>query len=244
VVPEASDLKLAAYIAERAPEFYRPISDIIRELEGGLPLSVLKETLARLPTAESFQSSHFAEIAASLFAEEIMGLKRIYSKLSTLTAENANGYKMDLLLYDPNTEPVELVFGEVKSSDKMPTPDPAGHDQSCYASLFNSLREYGEDDLAFDLAAIKDRLGHVSEADRERLRAILKPYTPRTVRYAGFVLIDDGTFRSEEAAVLACRKSDKTFEVDLVGVDGYSASAKSAFDRLHTVLEALRSACS
>jgi hypothetical protein len=244
LVADASGQRLAAYIADRAPEFYRPISDVIRELEGGHSLSVFKETLARLPTAESFQSSHFAEIAASLFAEEILGLRRIYSKLSTLTSENANGNKMDLLLYDPQPDPIEFVFGEVKSSDKMPGHEPACHDKSCYPSLFNSLREYTEDDLAFDLAAIKDRLSNVPEADRSRIRDALKPYTLRTVRYAGFIIIDDGTFSSDEAAMLASRTSDKRFDVDLVGLDGYSVTAKSAFERLHKVLDALRSACS
>lgn len=244
VAAEASGLKLAAYIADRAPEYYRSISDIIRELEGGPPLTVLKETLARLPTAESFQSSHFGEIAASLFAEEVMGLRRIYSKLSTLTAENANGYKMDLLLYDPSTDPITLVFGEVKSSDKAPGSDPAGHDRSCYASLFDSLREYSQEDLAFDMGAIKDRLSSLPESDRERIRAVLKPYTPREIRYAGFVVIDDGTFTQDEAAILSSRKSDKVFDVDLLGVDGYSVTAQGAFGRLRNVLDALRSACS
>jgi hypothetical protein len=220
------------------------MADLIRELEGGATLTAFKESLAKIPTAANFQSSHFGEIAACLFAEDVLGFKRIYSKLSTLTAENANGFKMDLLLYDPATDPIELILGEVKSSEKVAAAAPAKHDRGCYAKLFNSLREYGSTDMEFDLAAVKDNLHLIPEPNRSRLRAALKPYTNPKIRYAGFVVIDDGTFNLEEAALLGTRRSNKTFDVDLIGVDGYAKNASSAYERLTSVLESVRKACS
>ncbi len=84
----------------------------------GYFLSAVKEALRKLPTAETFQKSHFGEILVGVYGEEILGLCRVYSKLAFLTAENANAYKMDILFYRPGTDPVQFVFAEVKSSLK------------------------------------------------------------------------------------------------------------------------------
>jgi len=237
---------LASLLANQAVPFYRPIPALVEDLEGGLPLSTFKEALARLPTAPSFRSSHFGEIVACIFAEEVLGLRRIYSKLSLLTAENANAFKMDLLMYDPSTDPWEVVLCEVKSSPKHADDGmPPRHDTSCYADVFNSLRGYDADDLSFDLAAARDRLGHLPAGDRERLKAALRPYSSQqTLRYAAAAVIDESTFNADEARILATRNSPKEFEVDVVGLDGYASTADEVFARLDGVLKALRDACS
>src|SRR5688572_28240311 len=107
LVKEEGGAKLSDYIADRAPLLYRRIDKLVESLEDGFFLSAIKETLAKLPTAANFQSSHFGEIASCLFAEEVLGLKRIYSKLSLNTADNQNALKMDLLFYQSGTNPVE-----------------------------------------------------------------------------------------------------------------------------------------
>ncbi|WP_437578350.1 Hachiman antiphage defense system protein HamA [Sorangium sp. So ce887] len=247
VVRTAGSQTLDPYIAQRALIFYRSITNIIMDLQQGYPLNTFKETLARIPQSESFRTSHFGEIAACLFAEEVVGLKRLYSKLSLLTAENANANKMDLLLYDPGKVPLEFVLGEVKCSAKsISDGDPPRHHESCFASLFKSMREYTTTDLEFDLAAIKDRLNDsdIPQGDKARIIDALRPYSQRRVRYAGFVVIDASTRRDDEAQVLATRASDKEWDVDLVGFESYSAISESVYKRLEGVLEALRRACS
>src|SRR5919198_2950424 len=83
----------------RVPYFYRNPKDVGREMGAGtLFFEPLRETLSRLPSKASFQESHFAEILATDFAEEVMGLRKLYNKLSILTAENTNAFKMDVLL--------------------------------------------------------------------------------------------------------------------------------------------------
>lgn len=220
------------YLSEKAPFFYRDVQAIIDDLNAGLFRTAFQTTVARLPTAESFQESHFAEVVAGVFAEEVLGLRRLYSKLRLLTAENANAYKMDLVMYDPRL-PIKLAFGEVKGSSKSKDDGlPAGHDKSCYASVFDSLREYSATDLKFDLAAARERLAQLPSGDAERVRAALKPYSGAAIRYIAFTIIDSSTYCDEEAKILQTRKSKKEFEVDLICLEHYREIAGNVYGKL------------
>jgi len=221
------------YISDRAPLFYRPLEAIVADLKAGYFLTAVKTTLAKLPTAQSFQESHFGEIVAAIFAEEVMGLRRLYSKLSMLTAENANGYKMDLVMYDPSSDPLRFVFGEVKCSPKNAADGlPSKHDQSCFADLFASFNKYSVADHSFDLTAARDNLGNIPEGDRQRVRAALMPYSGTKTSYAGFVIIDASTYAVDEAQILRTRKNKKAFEVDLLCVETFPAVAQSVYTSL------------
>lgn len=219
---------LDEYIAERAPLFYRSAEAVIRDIRDGNFRTAFSTTLSRLPTSKTFRESHFGEVVAGVFAEEVLGLPKIYSKLSLLTAENANPYKMDLLLYDPSSDPITFILGEVKSSPKSNPDSPAGHDQSCFADLFASMKKYSGSDAHFDLTAARDHMSDVPERDRERVRAALKPYSGAQVEYAGFVVIDQSTYDHDEAQVLRTRKSEKRFSVDMVCIESYSEVADNA----------------
>ena len=238
LLKEKDQLTLAEYVADKAPLFYRDAEKISAELSDGYYVSSLKATLARIPSAESFRHSHFAEIASGIFAEEVMGLVKIYSKLSLLTAENANAFKMDLVLCDPSTEPLEFVFAEVKSSPKQD--QPANHDAGCYAELFRTFNEYGDTDREFDLGAAKDRITNLPDPLKERVRKALMPYAGTKVRYAGFVVVDDATFLDAEVCTLATRKNEKAFDVDLICIETY----RNVIDRAYEILEGIRNACS
>lgn len=72
------------------------------------------------------------------------------------------------------------------------------------------------------------------------MREALKPYAARVVSYAGFVIIDHSTKSAEEIAILATRKNKKTFDVDLLCVEGFPVLA----DAVYKKLEAIRNACS
>lgn len=224
---------LAAYVADRLPVFYRTPEDIYKDLSDGYFLSVLKTTLARLPTSQSFRESHFGEVLAGIFADEVLGLKMIYSKLSLTSAENENPKKMDLVLCRLESDPVEIILGEVKFSPKDSAP--AKHDESCYPDLFRSLKNYKDSDAQYDLSAAKDRLAAFPEEDRKRIREALKPYSNSPVLYAGFVVIDLTTKDDAEMALLAKRSSTKTFEVDVLCVERLSASAAATFAKLEGI---------
>jgi len=238
LVKELDELNLADYVADKAPLFYRDVGKISAELSDGYYISSLKRTLAKIPTVDSFRQSHFAEIASGIFAEEVMGLVRIYSKLSLLTAENANAFKMDLVLCDPSTEPLEFVFAEVKSSPKCDSP--ANHHLGCYADLFNSFNKYEDPDREFDLAAARDRIDTLTNPLRDRVHKALLPYAGTKIRYAGFVVVDEATFLDSEVRILATRSNKKAFDVDLVCIETYREVTDKAYQRL----ERIRKACS
>lgn len=238
VAENSGGILLSQYVADRAPLFYRDPANIFAELKDGYFLSAVRSTLAKMPTVNTFQESHFGEITAGIFAQEALGLVLLYSKLALLSAENANAFKMDLVLCDPSKDPIEFVFGEVKTSTKDQVP--ANHDKSVFADLFNSIREYEETDKEFDLTAARDRLTPLSEPLQTRIRTALKPYSDSPVRYAGFVVIDRGTHDPEESNVLHTRKSKKAFDVDLICVESLAKSGEAAYK----ILEEVRKACS
>jgi hypothetical protein len=222
-----------AYLADRVPSFYRSPDVIAKRLQEGYMLTAVREALQALPTSESFQESHFAEIVASIVAEELLGLRVLYHKLRLNTSENSNPNKIDLVLYDPSKDPIELVLGEVKSS--MKTAVPASHDKSCFADLFNSMNKYSDTDKNFDLAAANAHLSRLPERDRELVRVALAPYSNAKTRYAGFTVIDARTRDDDELTVLATRKNTKQFEVDVLCVETLGELAKSVYERLERV---------
>jgi Cap4 SAVED domain len=243
VVRLQGGVSLDGLMFNRVPYFYRDPKDIAREMgTGTLFFEPLRETLSRLPSKESFKESHFAEILATDFAEEVIGLRKLYNKLSILTAENTNAFKMDVLLYDPDPEPVEFVFAEVKSSTKSASEGlPARHDQSCFADLFRSFNEYKQDDVDFDVGAIKDRIGHLPASETTRIRSALGAYAGPVIRYAGFCVIDVETHDDDEIATLATRRNDKCFDVDLLCVTELPTVIAETYRQLEKAREAASS---
>jgi hypothetical protein len=229
---------LEEYMAERTPTYYRAPESIAADLQDGYFLRAVADTLARLPTADDFRDSHFGEVLAVEFAVAAMGLRPLYSKLRLLTAENSNAYKMDVVMYDSARDPVELVFLEVKSSFKDRSTQPPGHDKSIYKDLFDSFNKYAKSDLRYDLTAARDRLGGLPDEDRQRVAEVLSQYGGPTVRYAGVCSIDIETFVLDEASLLATRRNQKEFDVELLCV----AEFAQIIDATYAKLEAVRKA--
>lgn len=233
-IDKAKDTRnLADFVADKAPLYYREFDKVVESLQTGYFLTMIQETLKKLPTSDHFKSSHFGEILASIFVEDIIGFKKLYCKLSLNTTENQHGFKMDLLCYVPGSNPVDFVFCEVKSSPKDVSDGmPPRHDKSCYADIFNSLREYNEGDKQFDLTIIKDNLDLNDEGEKNRVKASLLPYGIRNIGYIGIAVIDHSTFVKEEVPVLATRRSNKTFNVELLCVESYKEVSTEAYQIL------------
>ena len=227
--------RLENLVADRAPLFYRSPDQITGTLREGYFLTAFAEALRRLPTSTHFHDSHFGEILSAMFATDILGWHLIYSKLKLLTTPNSNPHKMDLLLFALNEELPTLILGEVKSS--MKSHAPANHHRSCYASLFDSLRDYSDADLAYDLTAARDNIDSLPPSQRDAVRMALLPYANPNILYAGFTVVDTHTNRDNETSMLATRSSPKTFDIELVCVDDLSAVSTSTY----TLLDNLRS---
>ncbi|MCY3814373.1 MAG: SAVED domain-containing protein [Gammaproteobacteria bacterium] len=222
--------RLEDLMADRAPLYYRSPQKIAEMLRDGHFKSAFVETVARLPISEHFRNSHFGEILSGVFAQEVLGWRLLYSKLRLNTAENSNPHKMDLLFLDPDGSVPTLILGEVKSSMKSGVP--AGHDVSCYPSLFDSLREYSELDLQYDLTAARDHLDDLPLDERRLARQALLPYSGSPIMYAGFVVVDTDTRSDSETSMLATRKSEKQFDIDLVCVENLAEVCAATYGLL------------
>ena len=227
IVRSVEEGHLEQYLADRAPLFYRSPDKIVETLDQGYFLTAFREVVRRLPTSNHFRESHFAEILSALFAQEVLGWRLIYSKLRLTTAENSNPYKMDLLFFDPSRVTPTIILGEVKSSMKAEIP--ARHDQSCFPSLFDSLREYSAEDLEYDLTAARDNIEQLDREERKTVMTALLPYAEREILYAGFSVINTATRSDNETSMLATRRSPKTFDVDLVCVDELADVSESTY---------------
>lgn len=221
---------LADFVADRAPYLYREPAKVLETIKDKYFLSMVRETLRKLPTAEGFRASHFGEILSAIFGEDVGGLIRLYSKLACLTAENQNALKIDIVFYRQGSNPIEFIFSSVKLSPKTCTPgESAGHDESCYADLFRSFNDYTDDDLQFDIEAAKDRISLLPPEEAQRVRAALLPYATRYVTYAGFVVIDTSTKNDAEMGVLATRKNGKEFDIDVLCVESLPTVINDTF---------------
>lgn len=237
VVRESDIAVLEKYMAERVPYFYKDPRDIAESFGEGFFLQAVNDLLAKLPTSASFRESHFGEILAGVYGEEVLGLRLLYSKLTMLTSENANAYKMDLLFYRPGKNPAEFVFAEVKSSPKHGDDGlPARHDKSCFPSLFASFNAYKDKDRDFDLALIRERIKTIDVADAEAIRLALRPHSSIDLQYAGFCVIDRSTRNEDEASLLGTRENEKDFDIELLCVAEVGAVAEATFG----ILEGMR----
>lgn len=192
IADRQGDDMLYQYVADRLPLFYRTAEAIADDLRSGQRfLTPFRDTLRRLPTSKGHQKSHFGEVLASIFAEEVLGYRLLYSKLSLLTAENTNPYKMDVLLVDMDTDPLVFYLLEAKCSTQVPHHGQrVYHKHGIYKGLIRSLREYEGKDRSFDLSAARDRLSNFSEAEAKRIKeALIPPPTP-TVKTLGVAAID------------------------------------------------------
>lgn len=221
-------------MADRSPLFYRSPDQIADMLRNGYFRTAFRDVVRQLPTSDHFRNSHFGEILSAIFAQEIIRWRLIYSKLRLLTAENTNPHKMDLLFFDPNQDRPTFILGEVKSS--MKSEIPANHQRSCFSSLFDSLRDYSDDDLEYDLTAARDNVDALAENERQTARKALLPYAERNIYYAGFSVIDAETRTDNETSMLATRASPKTFDIDLVCVEDIS----EVFECTYAILERMR----
>jgi hypothetical protein len=236
VVRRSEASTLEGYMADRLPYFYKEPGDIASAFGEGYFLTAFKEVLQNLPDAPTFRESHFGEIIAAEYAEAILGLKRIYSKLALLTSENTNALKMDILLYRPGTDPVQFVLAEVKSSMKTAKDGlPACHDKSCFPSLFASFNSYSQKDLDFDLGRIKERFGELPDEDRRAISDALQPHRTRQIEYAGFCVIDNSTHDENESALLGARKNKKVFDVDLLCIAELPDVVVATYEKLGKV---------
>lgn len=226
------------YLADELPFFYRNIEDIVSSLRDGYFRTTIRDTLNKLPKAKSFKESHMGEIISAIFARDVLGLKILYKKLTLLTAENSNAYKMDLVLYRIDGDVVYIIFGEVKMSAKSSVTAGKTHKNSIYPSLFSSIKQYETKDRDFDLAAAKDQIKYLDLPEREIIAEALKPYSgKKKIEYAGFIVIDLLTKDIKDMEMLLTKPSNKEFNVDVICVQNLSDNIINSYEALERMAQ-------
>ncbi len=112
-----SNRDLAYYLAGQYPWFYRSPEKVSEDVLGRCnALDLFYDLAIKAPTNPKFQQSHCGEILAALYLEDVLGFRRLYSKLALTTSENTNVHKMDGFFVDTKQSPYLYIAVEAKSS--------------------------------------------------------------------------------------------------------------------------------
>lgn len=225
---------LGKYLTGQLPKHYRTLDGIASDFESGNScLEAVLGIIACMPTVASFQNSHCGEIAAAQFVEEVLGYRRLYSKLTMTTSENTNAHKMDGLFVKTSCDPYEYLFVEAKSSI-LPTKSTKAktHRSGILTSMLNSLHTYDDDDPRFEFARIRDNLeSSFNEAEAAKIRSDLTPPGPDNLKFLGVSVTNACTVNTDDDDFILSKQCDTEFNYYALVVTDLAELAKDAYGR-------------
>src|SRR3989442_10617363 len=108
---------LAHLIAGQIPYYYRKPENIAADFSRRHnALDMIMELANKAPKTAKFRQSHCGEIFCSLYVEQVLGFRRLYSKLALTTSEDTNVHKMDAFFVDVTKTPFTYLEVEAKTS--------------------------------------------------------------------------------------------------------------------------------
>lgn len=228
-----SDRDLAYYLAGQIPYFYRPpdkIADEFRERSNALDLVV--DLATKAPTSRKFQQSHCGEILAALYIEDILGFRRLYSKLTLTTSENTNVHKMDGFFVDIRQSPYIYIAVEAKSSI-MPTGTSnfSGHRYGILKQMIESVENHSSINKRFDLTLIRDNLERFAFSIEEQIqiRKDLFPPGPHNLINIGMATINKSTISEKDDIYILCEPCTTCFNYRAIVVADLSELTKTSY---------------
>lgn len=232
---------LPHHIAGQLPYFYRTPANLEREFAEELgnrrnALDILYDLTIKMPTTPKFQQSHFGEILAALFLEQIMGLRRLMCKLTLTSSENTNVHKMDGFFVDLSTSPYTFVAVEAKSSI-LPTEltSVRAHKHGILKHMIESLNTYGSVDERFDFTVIRDNLEHFSPEESRRIKAQLFPPGPENMLRLGMAVINECTVRVDDDDYILTEPCDLDFNFRAITVTNLAALAQTSYSKIFSL---------
>ncbi len=243
--PSASSL--THHLAGQIPYFYREPEKIASDFSARHnALDMIVDLATKAPTSEKFRQSHAGEILCALYCEEVLHLKRLYSKLSLTTSENTNVHKMDAFFVDASTKPYQYFAVEAKSSI-LPTPATKfrGHRYGILKQLIVSLDSYTTDDRRFDFTVIRDNLENpqFTTIEKETIRRDLIPPGPTHLSHLGMATIYETTVDQKDDSYILTEPSQCNFTYRCLIVSDLAALAKKSYDEIES-LKMRRRSCS
>ena len=225
---------LGKYLTGQLPKHYRTLDGIASDFESGNScLEAVLGMIACMPTVASFQNSHCGEIAAAQFVEEILGYRRLYSKLTMTTSENTNAHKMDGLFVKTSCSPYEYLFVEAKSS-VLPTAKTKTktHRSGILTSMLDSLHAYDGEDPRFEFARIRDNLDKSFGVDEASvIRGDLIPPGPDNLKFIGVSVTNASTVNTDDDDFILSTHCDVDFDYYALVVTDLAELAKDAYGR-------------
>lgn len=235
----SSGKQLAKVVAGQIPYFYRQPEKIAADFAARHDaLEMIYDLTTKVPTSTKFQNSHFGEILSALYLEDVLQLRRLYCKLTLLTAENTNAHKMDGLFVDTSTIPFSYFWVEAKTSI-LPTNKTAfnGHRHGILKQLIQSLDGYDEQDQRFDFVAIRDNLDSAfNPSEAAQIKNDLTPPGP-TISYLGMAAINDSTISKEDDDWILSTSCKRTFTFRGLTVTNLAGCAREAYGHILKVAE-------
>jgi len=240
LVDEYKQKNLSHLIGGQLPYYYRSPEKIGNEFKARHnALEMLIDLAVKMPTSEKFQRSHCGEILCSIYLEDILGLKRLYSKLTLTTAENTNVHKMDAFFVDTTDKKFEYYAVEAKCS-VLPTATSqfSGHRHGILKQMIASLDGYSDIDERFDFAAIRDNLedGVYSDKEKAQIRKDLIPPGPERLTTLGIAAINLCTVSERDDDYILTEVCSRNFSFYSLAVANLDKLAKESF--LHWVKKA------
>ncbi|MDV3099809.1 Hachiman antiphage defense system protein HamA [Burkholderia cenocepacia] len=230
---EHKNYPFSKYLAGQFPKHYRALDDIASDFaSGNSSLEAVLGMIACMPNTPSFQNSHCGEITAAQFVEEILGYRRLYSKLTMTTSENTNAHKMDGLFVDTRCVPYEYLFVEAKSSIlPTETTKTKTHRSGILKSMVKSLHTY-DDDPRFEFARIRDNLeASFQDKERKKIKADLTPPGPENLKFLGISVTNLSTVNAEDDDFILSQASDNNFNYYALVVTDLAKLAEDAYGR-------------
>lgn len=236
------DHTLSRYIGGKIPYFYREPEKIGEDFGAGHDaIEMLLSLFATIPTTPKFQNSHCGEIISSLYLEEVLGYRKLYSKLTLTTAENTNVHKMDAFFVKIDKEN-EYLLVEAKSSI-IPTETTkfSGHRHGILKQMLGSIGEYTKGDERFDFTRIRDNLGKdFSEEEAKKIKKDLIPPGPIKCSFLGVATVNASTIDAKDDDYILSQSCENSFNFAAVVVNDLATLAKDAYDHWRKVGDALK----
>lgn len=228
---------LSHHLAGQIPYYYRAPEKIASDFsERHNALDMVIDLAIKAPTTPKFRQSHAGEILCALYCEEVLKLKRLYSKLTLTTSANTNVHKMDAFFVDSSVTPYRYFAVEAKSSI-LPTPKTQfrGHRYGILKQMLASLEGYDMDDRRFDFTVIRDNLerAQFSSVERESIRKDLIPPGPANLFHIGMATINEPTVDQDDDDYILRERCSCDFDFRCLVVSDLAALAKTAYDELN-----------
>lgn len=239
-VPSKYDL--AHCLAGQIPYFYRSPDKIAEDfISRANALEIFVDLATKAPTSPKFQQSHCGEIIAALYLENVLGFRRLYSKLTLTTSENTNVHKMDGFFVDTRQSPYTYIAVEAKSSIR-PTEKSgfSGHRYGILKQIIESLQNYDSGDKRFDLTVIRDNLEKFaySAEEQTQIKKDLMPPGPEKLVHIGMATINESTVSEKDDIFILCEPCIKAFTYRSVVVADLSELVKKAYGLVHELKKA------